>query len=630
MKDFSTLSELILFQANKFNNPHAFNFYEKNQLKSFSNQEFLEKIFHFACGLKEIGFQKNQTLAIFSYQNPIWMIVDLATILVGGVSVPIFNNISEENLLFEISDAEIQYVFTDNPQFIEKKLPLKKIITYGFESDSAPVQVKDSEPRPRNKCGVTALVDRIQVCRPALVAGSSKNSEFGILNEIKYISFEDLISLGKKAAEEKKYNLDELVKSAKADDLATIIYTSGSTGVPKGVEITHKNLISQIKGAGEFFPLSSESDKALSFLPLAHIFERMVSLLYVVQGVEVHFIDDVKNLGNFLKIVKPTLMTSVPRMLEKVFLRIKDGAEKSSVIKKFLAQSAIQRALTKNPAEQKTFLDQIFDLLIYKKFRQAMGGKMKMMICGGAALSADMERFYSNIGVNLICGYGLTETSPVLTANCKNAHKFFTVGKAFPEVILKIADDGELLAKGPNIMRGYHNKNAAKTAEVFVDGWFKTGDLAAIDAEGFVKIIGRKKELFKNSNGKYIAPVPIEQSLVQNLEFLLGAIIIAEARKFTSAILFPEFEILSRIKEKFNCQEMSDEEFLTSERLQKFASEKIEKINHNLDSWQQIKKFYISTKPISIESGDITPSMKLKRNILEEKYKKVIDGFYVD
>ena len=582
MKNFSTLSELISFQASNFNNPRALNFKEKNQIKSFSNQEFLEKIFHFACGLKEIGLQKNQTCAIISYQNPIWMIVDLAIILAGGISVPIFNNIAEENLFFEISDAEIQYIFTDNFQFAEKKLSLKKIITYGFES-------------------------------------SAKEN---------LISFESLISLGKKAVEEKKYNLDELIKAAKPEDLATIIYTSGSTGRPKGVEITHGNLVSQIHDAREFFPLDQNHDVALSFLPLAHIFERMVTLLYVAQGVSIHFIDDVKNLGNFLKEINPTLMTTVPRVLEKVFSRIKENVENSCGLKKLLAEKAVKRALTKDPSHKKNLRDKIFDQFIYQKFRQALGRNMEMIICGGAALSADMERFYSNIGINLFCGYGLTETSPVLAVNCKKNYKFGTVGKAFPSVSLKIAEDKELLAQGANIMRGYHNQNAAKTAEVIVDGWFKTGDLAEIDEEGFVKIIGRKKELFKNANGKYISPVPIEQSLVQDLGFLIGAIIIAENRKFTAVILFPEFENLEKFKKKFSAEKISDAEFLSGEKLQKFTAEKIEKINQKLDHWQQIKKFHIATKPISIESSEITPSMKLKRNILEEKYKNVIDDFY--
>ncbi len=581
MKNFSTLSEIISFQANNFKNPRAFNFKENGVLKSFSNQEFLEKTFHFACGLREIGFKKTQTFANYSYQNPIWLIADLGAILAGAVTVPIFHNIAKENLLFEISDAEVKFIFTDNRELFEtiKNENLNvKIITYGFKAENS-------------------------------------------------ISFEDLILLGKKAAEEKKYDLEALQKNSHPQDLATIIYTSGSTGRPKGVELTHENLISQIHDTQKFFPLRSD-DVILSFLPLAHIFERMVMMFYISQGVSIYFADDVKNVGNILREIHPTLMTTVPRLLEKVFAKIAEGIDSANFIKKFLGQKALQRALTKDPQASKNLSDKIFDALIYKKFRIALGGKMRMIICGGAAISEELERFYSNIGISLFCGYGLTESSPVLAANCPAAYKIGTVGKAFPSVELKIAEDGELLARGPNIMRGYRNQ-AQKTAETIQDGWFKTGDLAAIDSAGFVKIIGRKKELFKNANGKYVSPVPIEQQLMQELRFLLGAIVIAEGKKFTSAILFPEFELLKKFKEKFNFSG-SDEEFLKSEILQKFTQEKVDQINKNLNHWEQIQKFYIAPQPIGIESGEITPSMKLKRNVLEEKYQNEIAEFYRD
>ena len=256
-----------------------------------------------------------------------------------------------------------------------------------------------------------------------------------------------------------------------------------------------------------------------------------------------------------------------------------------------------------------------------------MGGKLDMMICGGAPLSNDMERFYRNIGINLFCGYGLSETSPVLAVNHKNAYRFASVGKAFPNVELKISVDGELLASGENIMRGYHNQ-AEKTAEVMEGKWFKTGDLATIDQDGFVKIVGRKKELFKTANGKYVSPIPLEQAIIQEFEFLLGAIVVAEGRKFPCAILFPDFEIIDKAKNKLGFDNKSNDEFLSSQELQKFAAEKIAKINQKFDHWQQIQKFHIATKPISIQSGDITPSMKLKRNILEEKFKSIIDNFY--
>lgn len=584
MKSFLTLSQLVFYQADKFNNKKALNFKESDQWKSFSNEEFLTKSLNFACGLKEIGLKNNQTLAIYSYQNPIWLIADFGSILAGAITVPIFHNISKEHLTYEMDDAKVEYIFTDNLDVFEELSTLRpdlKIITYGLEIKSA------------------------------------KENHF---------SFDDLISLGEKALNDGKYNAEEISNSNKPEDLATIIYTSGSTGNPKGVEITHGNLVSQIKATAEFFELTQE-DSALSFLPLAHIFERMVMMFYISRGVSVYFAGDVKDVGNLLKEIKPTLMTSVPRVLEKVFARVRTGAEESSIIKRFLANKAINRALEKHPEHKKTLFDRILDCLIYKKIRVSLGGNLRMILCGGAALSRTMEGFYRNIGVNLFCGYGLTEASPVLSVNCPKLDKFNTVGTAYNNIELKISEDGELVARGPNIMRGYHNQ-PEKTAEVLEAGWLKTGDLAKIDDQGFVRIIGRKKEIFKNSNGKYVRPVPIEQSLVQNLEFLLGVVIIAEGRKFTSALLFPDFDILSKSKKKFNFSG-SDEEFLKSEKLKNFVALKIDEINSNLDHWEQVQKFSIINSEISIQSGEITPSMKLKRNVIENKFSEAIDGFYV-
>lgn len=579
MLNFSTLSDLVAFQAVNFNNPNALNFKKDGAWKSFSNQEFSEKAFHFACGLAENGVKKGEVIANYSYQNPIWLIVDLGSILAGCVTVPIFENISKENLSYEISDANVSLIFTDKKDFLDESFFYKKqlkIISYGFESPDS-------------------------------------------------LSFEAILEKGKQAAEFGKYNLQNFLSAAKPDDLATIIYTSGSTGMPKGVEITHQNLVSQIKDAAQFFPLNNQ-DIALSFLPLAHIFERMVMMFYISRGVSVYFCDDVKNIGAMLKEVKPTLMTCVPRVLEKVFIKIRDGIEISSFFKKFIGKKALKRALIKDVNAEENFLDKIFDKLIYQKFRLAMGGNMKMIICGGAALSLELQRFYRNSKIEIYCGYGLTETSPVLAVNYASYNKIGTVGLKFQSVELKVASDGELLAKGANVMRGYHNQEKL-TQESFVDGWFKTGDLAKIDSEGFVTIIGRKKELFKNSNGKYISPTPIEQKLMQELGFLLGALVIAEGRKFTSVLLFPEFELITKLKNKFNFSG-SDEEFLKSEILQKFCAEKIAKINKHLNHWEEVQKFYIIADEISIESGEITPSMKLKRNILEKKYKEIIEGFY--
>lgn len=578
---FKTLAELLVFQASKYNNPNALNFKENNQLKSFSNQIFLENCFYFACGLKAIGFNEKQTIAIYSYQNPIWLIADFGSILAGGISVPIFHNIAEENLLHQINDSKIKYVFTDNQdfnKFIKNNNLQLKVISYGFSD-------------PDN------------------------------------IDFEAIIKKGQQLVKENNIQPEQLVNNIKPHNLATIIYTSGSTGKPKGVELSHHNLVSQIIDCWQFFPFKGD-EKALSFLPLAHIFERMVMSYYLSTGISVYFVDDIKNISKFLQEFKPNLMTCVPRVLEKVYSKINSGAQNNSFIKKIIAIKAIQRALTKDPhLKNNSLIDKFFDKIVYKKFRSALGGNIEMIICGGAALSFDLEKFYWNIGVKIFCGYGLTESSPVISANCPKDYKINTVGKPFPSVQIKLAEDNELLASGANIMLGYHNL-FAETSQTIKDGFLFTGDLAQIDDEGFIKIIGRKKELFKTSNGKYVYPVIIEQKLIQELGFLVGALIIAENRQFVSALLFPEIEVVDKFKNNFKFNGTT-QQFLESKILEKFVSEKIVKINHQLDHWQQIQKFKIITQPISIASGDISPSMKLRRNNLQQKFKNIIESFYI-
>jgi len=579
MQKFSNLAQLLIYIQNNYNNKNFLNYKIDNQWQNFSSQEFIQKVQALSIALNKIGVKKGSSFANYSYQNPIWLIVDFSAILAGAITVPIFSNLAQENLFYQLQDATVDFFFTDNPEICHKvflNFPHLTIITNGFKVDYA-----------------TSLDELIS-------------------SEINNISSEKIA---------------DFVKNTEPSDIATIVYSSGSTDKPKGVEISHQSLISQIHDSDEFFKLPASS-VVLSYLPLAHIFERMVMCYYLSKGLSIYFVDDIKSLGNYMKEVSPTLMTTVPRALEKVFAKINNGIDNNNFVKKAIGKLAIKTALNKAPLSSKTIFDKLFDKLIYQKFRLALGGKIEMMICGGSPLSPDLEAFYWNIGVKIYCGYGLTECSPVLATNSPNNFRLKTVGKAFPSVELKLAEDKELLAKGINVMKKYHNL-PEKTADVFVDGWFKTGDLAEIDQDGFVKIIGRKKEVFKNSNGKFIHPVAIEQKLVQNLGFLLGALIIAESRSFVSVLLFVDFDLIDNLRIKLGYhQEIS--KFLESQVLFNYTADKINKINHNLDKWEQIKKFKIITDKISVETNEITPSMKLKRSIIEQKYKIIIDNFYLN
>ena len=579
----SNLIELIEFVEAKYQNPQAFNFYQLGKWQNISTVDFLSNIRSLSLGLNDLGLELNDGFAIVAKPSPIWLMLDFAAIANRAVSVPIFPDISTNNLLFEINNADVKFVFCDcleNLKIIQNSgAVFKKIIIYGFKYQG---------------------------------------------NNI--ISFEDLLENGKKIYQQNPQIFDTLKAKIKEDDLATIIYTSGSTGVPKGVEITHKNLVSQINSVGQCFSSINNSDIALSFLPLAHIFERMVVCLYISKGVSIYFADDVKNVGNLLQEIQPTLMTVVPRMLEKIFAKINNGVGEAPFLKKWIGKVALSRAEKYIPDHNKT-LCKLFDYLVYKKLRLILGGNLKMMICGGAPLALNLENFFCGIGINLYIGYGLTESSPVIAVNYPSCKKISTVGKRLSSVQIKIDEEGELLAKGDNIMRGYH-KDPQKTNEAIVNGWLKTGDLASIDEEGFVTIIGRKKEMFKTSNGKYVSPVPIEQKIINNLSFLTTACIIAEGKKFVSCLLFPDFEILTSYKKQFGLKNLNDKDFLNSDFLKAHIDKLIDKINNDLNHSEQIKKYYLVDKPISIETGELTPSMKLRRTFVENKYQKVINDFY--
>ncbi|MFT5704001.1 MAG: long-chain acyl-CoA synthetase, partial [Rickettsiales bacterium] len=480
MENFSNLASLIDFLDQKYQNPKAFSSVKNGQSTNISTENFTKNIRHLTLSLNDLGIKKNDGFAIIAKPSHFWLQIDLAAIANGAFSVPIFPNISSENLLFEIKNSGAKFVFCDsmeNLQIIhDSGAKFQKIIILDFETKGENI-----------------------------------------------IKFEDLLKNGAELFQKSPNLFNQLTNQINENDLATIIYTSGSTGVPKGVEITHKNLISQINSTAKCFPLNKNEDVALSFLPLAHIFERMVVLFYVSQGISIHFADDVKNVGALLKEINPSLMTAVPRMLEKVFAKMQNGVNEASFIKKLIGKIAfhyapkfaqndfsksplrcaprnedvvnseseldmtsLREAFTRHRNPKKTLLYKILNRLVYKKLRAALGSKMRMIICGGAALSPDLEKFFLGIGINIYVGYGLTESSPVIAANFKNNHKLGSVGKAFPNVEVKLGEDNELLAKGANIMRGYHKEPFKTAQEIDENGWLKTGDLAQIDADGFI------------------------------------------------------------------------------------------------------------------------------------------------
>lgn len=541
---------------------------------SISYKDFIERIENISSFLSSIGFKKDSKLVIMMDSSPAWLLIDLASIKAGGISVPMFSNLSFENMIFQLQNCEAEYIAVQDEEVFEiiKKTGhyFKQIITVNtFDADFL-----------------------------------EKNKGYNI------ISLEEASKQGMQKLSETSRALGEIERTVNETDLATIIYTSGTSGRPKGVELTHKNLISQLDAAE--LGLDKNEDSVFSFLPLAHIFQRTLSYHFLSKCLSMHFSSDLKTIADDLERTKPAATVVVPRFLEKVKngLNEKIKAE-SSFIKRFIGRICYNYASKHEPTiPHNKILYKIFDKLMYSKVRLKLGGKLQAMICGGASLPDEVFRFFLNIGVPLYQGYGLTETSPIVTASTILENKVYTVGKPIKNVEIKLSPEKELLIRGPNVMRGYHKIDSEGARAIDKDGFLYTGDLAEIDSEGYVKIIGRKKEQFKTSNGKFINPVRIE-SMLNSIPYIETSCIVAENKPFCIAILFP-----------------NDAGVLKLEDVKASIPSYIAKINDHLDHQEQIHHFHVHNKPASIETGHITPSMKVIRAAIEKQFKDKIEEFY--
>lgn len=561
-----TLADLAIFISENKNNNKFTNYLRNGSWLANSTKDFSSKVFSLSENLILHGLKKGDKIALFCDSSPNWLICDFACQMIGVVTVPIFTNISKENLAYQLKHSEVKYAFiigSDKWKAVKPYIgSLKKIFIH--------------ELRIKEKNSVNL------------------NDLFKPVNG----NFSKIINNAKKI---------------KPDDLATIIYTSGSTAMPKGVCLTHKNLVSQIKDSDKSFPVNSD-DVILSYLPLAHIFERMVMYFYLSKNAEIYFVDDIENIANLMQEIKPTMMTTVPRLLEKIYNKIETKQTSLPVSKKIIASFAIYYA-KKTPEwwYKNCFVRKLFAKLIYSKILAILGGRIKMMICGGAPLDTKLALFYKNIGLNLLEGYGLTEASPVIAANNLQNNKFASVGKLFPSVKVKIAANQEILVKGPNVMQGYY-RDVKNTKEAIKDGWLYTGDMGRIDESGYLYVTGRIKELQKTSNGKYVATTRLESAL-KELVYIDEVVIIADRRKFVSAIIFPDFNYIKENKIKLKDLKLD-------------IQEEILKINRNFNHWEEIQKFIIAKISPSIENAQLTPSMKIRRHKILEDYEKVINELY--
>lgn len=578
---FTTLPGLAFYAGTIHHKAAAFGYKQNGRWHDISSSMLLHSVRRAGERLIALGLQPGDKVGISAESSPFWLMADLAVLGAGAVTVPLFPNAARDALRHQIADSGMRFLFVGSHKLRETLRPL---------------------------CGDDV---RILVLSPHLVEDTGAGLE------------DEAASPG---GESRTGVWDERARAVQPTDTATLIYTSGSVGHPKGVELTHANLVNQVQSARIRFPLDPE-DSALSFLPLSHVFERMVAYFYLASGVTVWFAESSKLVGENLRERHPTLLTVVPRFLEKVQDRVLAKAQEASLLGK-LAQAALRRAQEKPEHSVSTLADRLYDRLVYRHIRHRMGGRLRMVICGSAPLNPRLGRFFINLGVEVYEGYGLTESAPVLTVNYPGHRKLGTVGQAFPGVELRVAADGEVIARGPNVMRGYYNL-PEDTRETLQDGWLHTGDLGRLDVEGYLTITGRKKELFKTANGKYVAPLPLEQALAAH-RLVEAAVVIAEARPYVTAVLFPDFDELVAWRDALAKEDSSaiSGAFLRSKPVLDRYAEIVAGVNEHLNKWERVQKFVLADAPPSIEGGELTPTMKLRRHAVERKYATRIEGMY--
>lgn len=556
-----------------------------------SAASFLQQIGDFALGLYDLGVRPGDRVSLHSENSAEWLICDFALQSIGAVSVPIYTTQPGEQIgyILNNSGARVHIVsgddmFTDTRAHLDSIPDLESIIS-----------IRETEDE-------------------------------------KIRRYSAVLKIGQKRRKQDPELLDQLKSAVEPDTLVTLIYTSGTTGTPKGVMLTHNNIASNIRASLTRVPFSLDDipgQNVLSYLPLSHVFERMMSYLYLVMGARIHYIEKVDEIRDDFLYVRPYFLATVPRLLEKVYNGIKAKGQELGGVKKRLYYWAVALASGYDPEQGRSGVRgakmHLADRLVYGKMRELFGGNLTGMISGGAPLSPDLFRFVNGIGLFCGQGYGLTETSPVIAVQDRNHLRVGSCGLPLPGVEVKIAEDGEILVRGPNVMKGYY-RDAEQTADVIdEDGWFSTGDVGNLDEEGNLFITDRIKDLFKLSTGKYVAPQNIETALV-NSSYIEQAVVTGFQRKFCSALIVPAYENVIRRLKRNGYQ--PEKPYQADRSVRSLIEAEIEKVNRSLSPWESVKRFHLLDRPLTVESGELTPTMKVKRNIVYEKYLQEIEAMY--
>jgi long-chain acyl-CoA synthetase len=528
--------------------------------------DLIEKSENMSKHLENLGLKKGECVAVIANNCPEWIFTDMAIMRAGGITVPIYVNESQDHYNYILNDADIKICFVENKVAFDKVKDIHKINVFSFE--------------------------RIAEC-----------SHYETLFEKLFIEYEGVHP-----------------PSISSEDIATIIYTSGTTGKPKGVMLSHQNLLSNIEACSSRLPVAT-GDRALSFLPIAHVFERMLVYLYLHNGLTVYFEASLDHIPSALHHVKPHIFTAVPRVVEK-FMEAIIRESQHSYFKRKLVEKVLSSA-SKFPDTDWHFF--LLDKFVFKKIKHNLGGHLKAIICGSAQLNPELNKTFWGIGIPIYEGYGMTETSPVVSVNYPDNTKIGSVGKPIENVQIKLSDEQEILVKGPNVMIGYYKLPELTKEVIDADGFIHTGDLGAIDSDGYLTITGRKKELFKTSGGKYINPV-VAESEFQSSSYIENIIVIGENRKFPSALIVPNIEAISEALDlKIN---EDKDEFLRQEKVKDLMDKEVARLNQKLGHWELIKEYRLLPTTWSVETGELTPKLSLKRNAISKKYESIIETIY--
>ncbi|MBV6478456.1 MAG: Long-chain-fatty-acid--CoA ligase FadD15 [Ignavibacteria bacterium] len=588
----NTLTDYFLELINDYGfNKNAFFTKEDEEYIPFSYSDLAKNLICLMKYFISNDIYPGDKVSILSENRTEWVTVDFACMFYKAVSVPLYTSTSENQIRYILENSESKICFVSNSFLAEKILKMKKDL-----------------PSLR----IVSVFNNI-----------SKDEDY-----YKSISLFGDILKNKTNSDENEI-LSELIKlseSVKENDLLTIIYTSGTTGNPKGVMLSHKNIYSNVKACKKVLPIS-DKDRFLSYLPYSHIYERTAGYyLALFSGAEVYYAQNIETISAQLPEVKPTIVITVPRLLDKIYNRLMKSSDTiKNPFKKILFNQAIN--LANNSTDKSSFKWKLFDRLVYKKIREKTGGEIRFFVSGGGALNSHIGRFFENTGLTTLEGYGLTETSPVISVNPPEMNKYGTVGKAIDGVEIRLSDDNEILVKGDLVMQGYY-KDEKATGESIKDGWLYTGDIGIIDDEGYLKITDRKKSLFKTSGGKYIAPVLIED-LLCSLDFVETVVAIGNERMFVTALIVPFENELIEYSRKQNINFKTYEELLTDPKLHQLIQRDIDIKQSSLAHFERVRRFTLLPKPFSIESGELTPTLKVKRKFVEEKYSDEIEKMYL-